>query len=590
MCGIFATISQTDQTAAQTILQGLKTLEYRGYDSWGISILDQSGELQTEKHVGKIGRAQTKLSQSSIGLGHTRWATHGGVTVENAHPHLDCHHHISLIHNGIVDNYQELKASLLEQGHKFHSETDTEVIVHLIEKFAQKHDFPEACRLAFKQLEGANAILALDSLTQSLVAIKTSSPLLVAKSNDGVFFSSDATAFIPHSNQIYIMVDGDMIIAQRDQIKRVSFETGKELPLTFLQTDLSSRAIDKGKYPFFLLKEIHEQPEIIEKLSQVDFSEHSHLLDAISRASEVFFIGCGSAYHCCLLGTYFFNQAQMLSFAFQAHEFVPFTKQLKPNSLVIAISQSGETIDTILACEAAKKAGAKLVGIVNARGSSLERLVDITFPVGAGPEIAVVSTKAFIAQVCSLFLIAEKLQTKQLHKPSQALLNLAQSMKTVLDNTQKLEQIKQLAKQLWKQEHIFIIGKGLNFPAAMELSLKIKETALIHAEAFAAGELKHGVLILIEPGISTIVLTNHDEVQRDTFSNALEIKARGGNLISFSPDHFDQANDEFILNNLGPLNAVLNIVIAQVLSYEIAILKKLDPDKPRNLAKSVTVK
>lgn len=590
MCGIFATINDLDQNAAQTILQGLKTLEYRGYDSWGISVLDDKGKIKTQKKTGKIGLATTKLPSATIGLGHTRWATHGGVTEKNAHPHLDCTGNISLIQNGIVENYLELKTQLTQKGHRFVSETDTEVIVHLVEELMKKMPFEEAVIAAFGQLEGANAILVLDAKTQTLVAAKNSSPLLVGRTKDSIFFSSDATAFIPHTDQIYIMEDGDVIIAQDKKVRRFSLKTGKELPLLFTKTDLTSRQIDKGSFPHFLIKEIHEQPRIVAQLAKLDFFPLAPMVKTIKEASQVILIGCGSAYHCAIFGTYFLNKAGILSIACQAHEFSPFTHNIKPNTVVIAVSQSGETIDTLLACQAAKKAGATLIGLINARGSSLERLVDFAFPVGAGPEIAVVSTKAFIAQVSALYLLSEKLVMKKLSENSEKLHAFSQAIEAVLNDKKIHSQLKQLTIELKSDEHAFVIGKGLNYPAALEVALKIKETTYLHAEGFAAGELKHGVLSLIQAGVPTIALTSNDEVMKDTHSNAIEVKARGGKVVSFSPNEFDQGDLSIQLPNVGELNAVLNIVVAQLLAYELAVLKKLDPDKPRNLAKSVTVK
>lgn len=589
MCGIFATIDDNNN-AAQTILDGLKTLEYRGYDSWGISIIDAQGRIQTHKQVGKIGQATIHLPSSTIGIGHTRWATHGGVTEKNAHPHLDCSGQLSVIHNGIIENYQELKTELIQKGHRFSSETDTEVIAHLIEELKKTSSFQDAVMGAFNQLEGANAFVVLDGPTQTVIAAKNSSPLLVGKNENSIYFSSDASAFIPHTDQVYILEDGDVIVAKSKSVQRFSLVSGKSLPLNFTTMDLSSRQIDKGEYHHFLLKEIHEQPQILHQLANKDVPNFSDLITTIQNASEVIFIGCGSAYHCSMLGTYFFKEAKILAFAYQAHEFSAFAQHLKPNTVVIAISQSGETIDTLLACQVAKKAGAKLIGVINARGSSLERLVDYAFPVGAGPEIAVVSTKAFVAQVGALFLLAQKLQNKMSASSSEKLLQCSVALDGFLKNNDLHKKIKKLAQELVLAKHLFVIGKGLNYPAALESALKIKETTYLHAEGFASGELKHGVLSLIEPGIPTIVLTSDDTVRKDTLSNAIEIKARGGKIISFSPVEFDQADEQIVLPNVGELNAILNIVVAQLLAYELALLKKLDPDKPRNLAKSVTVK
>ncbi|MEO8582048.1 MAG: glutamine--fructose-6-phosphate transaminase (isomerizing) [Patescibacteria group bacterium] len=590
MCGIFATLNEPKHNAAQTILKGLKTLEYRGYDSWGISVIDSNEQIKTQKKIGKIGEGTTSLPESAIGIGHTRWATHGGVTEQNAHPHLDCSGKLSLIHNGIVENYQQIKTQLIKNGHRFISETDTEVIVHLIEETMKTASFEQAVIQSFKRLEGANAILVLDAASRTVIAVKNSSPLLVGKTATSIYFSSDATAFIPLTDQIYIMEDGDVIIAHDKEIQRYSVKSGQVLPLEFKKMELSSRQIDKGKFAHFLIKEVHEQPFILNQLAKTKFSTYQQLIHNIQSAPQVVLLGCGSAYHCALFGTYFFNDAGILALAFQAHEFVAFAPNLKPGAIVIAISQSGETIDTLLACQAAKKAGAKLIGLINSRGSSLERLVDHAFPVGAGPEIAVVSTKAFLAQVSALFLLSQVLKEKDSTQGAEQLQVLADAITAFLENKKVQKQIKTLAKELVVEPQLFVIGKGLNYPAALEVALKIKETTYLHAEGFAAGELKHGVLSLIQEGTPTIVLTSQDELMQDTFSNAIEIQSRGGRIFSFSPTVFAQADLNIRLQDVGKLNAVFNIVVSQLLAYELALLKKLDPDKPRNLAKSVTVK
>ncbi|MFH0979441.1 MAG: glutamine--fructose-6-phosphate transaminase (isomerizing), partial [Candidatus Roizmanbacteria bacterium] len=527
MCGIFGIINDKNNQAAQTVLNGLKKLEYRGYDSWGISIIpNDEKEIKVDKHIGKIGQARTSLPQGSIALGHTRWATHGGVTDENAHPHLDCQNKIAVIHNGIVENYQEVKEELVKNGHKFISETDTEVIAHLIEENLKNEPIVEAVFKTFKTLRGSNAIAVLDLNSQTIIACRNGSPLVVGLGKNRSFLASDVPAFLKETNQVYFLNDGEAVVLSNSGVKLFDLENEKEKKLVPQTLDWKLEDAEKGGYPHFLIKEIHEQKNTIAKTASLNEKEIIKLADKIKSGYKVILTGCGTASYCALAGKYFFAEQGIDAQSVPSYEFMPFSKFIDKKTLVIAISQSGETADTLVAVREAKKRGAEIVAILNARGSTLERLADTILSVGAGPEIAVVSTKAFTSQLATLYLLANAVLNKYVIG-KEKINKLGKTLKEWL-NVQLINQLVALAKQLMDEEHMYLIGKNLNYPAALEFALKIKETSYIHAEPFAAGELKHGVITLIQKGTPCFVLASNDEVRNEILSSASELKARGG--------------------------------------------------------------
>ena len=592
MCGIFGVVNDKNNQAATTVLEGLKKLEYRGYDSWGISIIPNGEkEIKVDKHIGKIGQAKTNLPEGSIALGHTRWATHGGVTDKNAHPHVDCQKKISVIHNGIVENYQEVKEELIKKGHKFISETDTEVIAHLIEENKKTKSIKEAVFDTFKSLSGSNAIGVLDLESETIIACRNGSPLVVGLTNDQFFLASDVPAFLQFTNKVYFMNDGEGVIIKKNGVKLYDLteKSYKEKSFDPQILDWKFEDAEKGGYPHFLIKEIHEQKIAIEKTSHLNEKEIKDVVDLIRNGYKIILTGCGSAGYCAEAGRYFFARENINSQVYIANEFLSFSKFVDNKSVVIAISQSGETADTLIALRDAKKRGAKIVSLINARGSTMERLSDIIIRVGAGPEIAVVSTKAFTSQLANLYLISKAASNKYQDGQNQ-IKNLSDSLKKWLNKKLEDEVIK-LAKSLIETEHVYVIGKNFNFPGALEFALKIKETAYIHAEAFAAGELKHGVITLIQKNTPCFVLAANDEVKNEVLSSAAELKARGGRIIGITP--FDNKEFAEIIHSppgLGDLTIFANIIIGQLLGYYLGIGRGTDPDKPRNLAKSVTVK
>ncbi|VVA43345.1 Glutamine--fructose-6-phosphate aminotransferase (isomerizing) [Candidatus Roizmanbacteria bacterium] len=587
MCGIFGIINDNNNQAATSVLEGLKKLEYRGYDSWGISIISET-EIKIDKHIGKIGEAKTNLPVGLIALGHTRWATHGGVTDNNAHPHLDCTKKIAVIHNGIVENYQGIKEDLLKKGHQFISETDTEVIAHLIEEKSKLKKINEAIFETFKLLRGSNAIAVLDFKTQTIIACRNGSPLVVGLGNNQYFLASDVPAFLKETNKVYFLNDGEAVVLSNSGVKLFDIETEKEKKLIPQVLDWKLEDAEKGGYPHFLIKEIYEQIKTISKTTSINEKEISELARKINSGYKIVLTGCGTASYCALAARYFFAQQGVDAQAIPSYEFMPFSKFIDKKTLVFAISQSGETADTLIAVKEAKKRGAEIVAVINARGSTLERLADIVLSVGAGPEIAVVSTKAFTTQLSTLYLLTTAVANK--YEEGKNKINRLGKVLTKWLDVQSINRLISLAKRLMDEEHMYLIGKHLNYPATLEFALKIKETSYIHAEPFAAGELKHGVITLIQKGTPCFVLASNDEIKEEVLSSAAEIKARGGLIIGVAP--FESSDFDVLIKtpDLGDLTIFPNIIVGQLLGYYLGVGRGADPDKPRNLAKSVTVK
>ncbi len=590
MCGIFAVVNDTSKQAAQTVLEGLKKLEYRGYDSWGIAIKPLKQDIiQVEKHIGKIGEAQTTLPKGIIAIGHTRWATHGGVTDHNAHPHLDCSKTIAVIHNGIVENYQTIKTSLLEKKHVFVSETDTEVIAHLIEEKAKTQTITNAVFDTFNSLVGSNAIAVLDVKSQTIVTCRNGSPLVIGLANHRYYLGSDVPAFLKYTNKVYFLKDGEGAVLSYKGVNLYDLLSKSEKTLESQTLDWKLEDAEKSGYAHFLLKEIMEQKKTIPKTASLNETELGFLSKKMTQEGyKPVFIGCGTASYCALAAKYFFTYLGIESQSYGAYEYMPFNQFTNEKTLLFAISQSGETADTLIAVKEAKKKGAHIVAVVNARGSTLERLADTVLPVGAGPEIAVISTKAFTAQLALLYLLAKHTQGAYI-QTKQKITDLGKTLDAWM--TEDLQnKVIVLAKSVMDHEDMFAIGKHLNFPGALEFALKIKEASYIHAEAFAAGELKHGVITLIQKNTPCFVLAGNDEVKNEILSSAAELKARGGYIIGIAPFGSPEFDTQIRTPDSGELTIFANIIVGQLLGYYLSIGRGTDPDKPRNLAKSVTVK
>ncbi|MFA9289150.1 MAG: glutamine--fructose-6-phosphate transaminase (isomerizing) [Weeksellaceae bacterium] len=586
MCGIFA-YSGPRTDAATMILDGLKSLEYRGYDSWGVTVKQNNGKLFTEKHTGKIGDSTLPQMESSIGFGHTRWATHGGVTEANAHPHADWHGDIVVVHNGIVENFEQLKSNLIDQGHKFLSETDTEVIAHLAEELMKtEKDSFKVVQQVKAALHGMNAVIMFFPKEDAFFVFKNGSPIVLGKGENELFLASDPSAIRVYTADVYFLEDGEML-SLKGVDATLFDEDGKIKQIEYQKLAYEIEDAMLGNYPHFMLKEINEQPKVLQQIIDTQKDIIQDCADKITEAYGTYLVGCGTASYACLAGTYLFSKIakRHVNFAIGS-EFTYLIDFIKKESLVIALSQSGETIDIISAMKEVKAKGAQLSALTNVLGSTLYRLADHRMLLQAGPEKAVASTKAYTAKIAFLYLIAHALDKSY----ETGVANLSKAILEVRRIVKQAAELQEMAKKITASNNIFVLGRGVSYAAALESALKIKEVSYIHAEGFAAGELKHGVIALIEKGTPVIIFNPEDETYEDTLSAAHEVKARGAYVIGISSRE-NAVYDQFIkVENCKDATIIPNVVIAQLLGYYLAIERGLDPDKPRNLAKSVTVK
>lgn len=586
MCGIFGYIGKKNN-AQEIVFKGLKSLEYRGYDSWGIAIEAKNG-LKIEKHIGKITQRKTVLPNSNIGIGHTRWATHGGVAVANAHPHLDCKLQIAVLHNGIVENFTELKHDLLKSGHIFESETDTEVISHLIEDFIKTENFKNAVRKTFNKLKGLNAIVVLNSKSLQIIAVKNGSPLIIGIGDGEYFISSDAVGILPYTRKVIFLKDNEMAVLDNN-FSLFKLPNGEKENPKIETINWKIEEAEKGEYPHFMIKEIYEQPKVILNIAKNYKEQIKNLVKIIKSAQGTYFIGSGSASFACLVGTYLFSKiAKKHVNSTFASEFNYLEDFLNEKSLIIALSQSGETIDIVEPLIRAKKKKAKIIALTNVLGSTIYRMSDFKLLLGAGPEKAVASTKAYIAKVSILILLAYAL-VNNLDEGVKILIEVAGEIESMFKKTY-LKNLEEIAEFLLKKEHLYLIGRGLSYPTAMESAMKIKEVSYLHAEALAGGELKHGSIALIDKGTVCFVFAPNDATYDAIMSNAMEIKSRGGIIIGISAKNSPIFDKWISVLDVESANAITHIIPMQIIAYFLAIKKRLDPDKPRNLAKSVTVK
>lgn len=613
MCGIIGFVSKEEKSdPASFLIEGLKRLEYRGYDSWGIAfgkepiVFKKAGKISdfSPNHLSLI----TYHYPASAGLGHTRWATHGGVTDENAHPHLDCTGRVAVVHNGIIENWEELRNELRGKGHEFRSETDTEIIPHLIEQMVngkwQMENLVEAVRSAFNQLEGLNAIAVFFPRENLIVAFRNGSPLVVGIAEKEFYIASDIPAFLPYTKRVVFLDDGEgAVLSSKLEVQNeklgiqiLKAKTGEERPIKVEEISWGTEEADKGEYPHFLIKEIKEQPQVLARLAEYPEDEIEEVADLIKKSFGTYFTACGTAAHAGLAATYLFAKLakRHVNFAVGS-EFYFLEEFLTPKSLLIAASQSGETMDTLEAVRAAKRHRTKVIALTNVPGSSVTRLADKTLMLNCGPEKAVLATKSYTAKLAIFLLLAHQVADK-LPEGRRVVSNAAKGISDLFSRNSE-RQIEALAKRLKNTEHIYTIGRGVNYPTALEAALKIKEVSYIHAEGFAGGELKHGVIALIEPpkavaglGTPCLVFVANDETRASVLSNTKELKSRGGFIVGVSPED-NEAFDEWIkVPDVGVASPIVNVIPAQLLAYYLAIERGLDPDKPRNLAKSVTVK
>ena len=589
MCGIFGYVGQTADIGG-SVLAALKQLEYRGYDSWGVGV-GLPGEISIDKQPGKIAGASVDFPPSDIAFGHTRWATHGGVTRENAHPHLGSTGRIAVIHNGIIENFRALRDEMADSGRTFLSETDTEVVAHLLEsRMAETEgDMLDAFVHVFRRLQGLSAVIALDLPSRSLIAAKNVSPLVVGRGAAGATIASDALALHGHADEIFYVEDHHLVRLAHGGIELYDRNDLSRLDPDWLPLAFEERDVALGDHAHFMAKEMAEQPAVLRRLIEEGCEDIERLAEAMRQSYGTFFVGCGTASYAALSGSYLFSRiaARHVNFAvgseFKYHEHF-----LTEESLVVALSQSGETVDVIESMLGARERGATLGALVNVPQSTLGRMVDVKVPLRAGPEQCVLSTKAYTAKVAVLHLTAHALAgTSEVGR--REILAAAEGLEAML-TSEWVDRVRDVAYSIYQADHLFVIGRGLSFPTALEAALKIKEVSYIHAEGFAGGELKHGVIALIAPGTPCVVYAPNDETRADILSGAMELKSRGGYIIGIATEDDPVFDVHLPVPHVGDAAPIVNALPAQMLGYHCALLRGNDPDKPRNLAKSVTVK
>jgi glutamine---fructose-6-phosphate transaminase (isomerizing) len=587
MCGIIGYLGKNE--ASPVIFKALQTLEYRGYDSCGAAIINDE-KIQLIKDIGKVEQVLKGIDfQGYLGIGHTRWATHGKVTKENAHPHLSNSGKIAVVHNGIIENYQELRKFLSEKGFKLKSETDTETIPNLIELYMKEGmTFTEATKKTLKKIKGSYAILAIHTKEDIVIGARKDSPLVMGIGEQEYFIASDIPAFLDYTKNAIYLDNMDMVILTKKEMKIFNLEKNTFVEHKISKIDWNPEQAKKGKFDHFMLKEITEQAESIKNSLRQDKKCIQKVVDAIKSAKGVYFVACGTAFHACLTASYIFSKiAKKHINVSLASEFPNYKDFIIPESLVIAVSQSGETADTLEAIRAAKSKGAKVISIVNVMGSSLARESDHCVMQNAGPEIAVLATKSYTSQLSILTLIAYALAGK--YDEGYSKLNDIIRYIYYLTSESAKKSIKKIAEKLKDANHIYVIGRDLQYPTALEAALKIKEVSYIHAEGFAGGELKHGPIALIEEGTPCIVFTSDDTMDH-IVGNISELKARGATIIGIDEKN-NELFDYFIkVRESEEANSICQIIPIQILAYQLALLRGCNPDQPRNLAKSVTVK
>jgi glucosamine--fructose-6-phosphate aminotransferase (isomerizing) len=610
MCGIVGYVGERD--AVPIILDSLRRLEYRGYDSAGIAVIDGDGQLGGTKAEGKLGRLAERLESEplhgSVGIGHTRWATHGRPSDANAHPHLDCRQNVAVIHNGIIENYAGLRDRLLADGHAFRSETDSEVIAHLIEE-QDEGDIVVAVRKILTQLQGAYAlgVIASGSPDRLVFARSGASPLVVGIGKDEMFVASDTPAILQYTRKQLILRENEMVVVERGGYELTDFE-GNPIEREVQQIMWDASSAEKGGFKHFMLKEMFEQPGVVKQTltGRIDESNDAQLaaeleLDEglLRDVNKISILGCGTAYHAGMIGMYLLRALCRLPVEMElASEFRYGDRVLDARTLTIAMSQSGETADTIEAVRVAKNAGSPVLGICNVLGSHLTRLADGILYTRGGPEIGVAASKTYVSQATAAVLFALYLARLRGAAPRERLRQIAESTKLLPEAIDLClnasDQIRQVAKELRRARSVLFIGRYVNLPTALEGALKLKEISYIHAEGYAAGEMKHGPIALLEPAVPVVGIVTAGRVREKMLSNLAEARAReavtvvvanyGDKEVSEVADHI------FWVPKVDELlSPIVNVVPLQLLAYHIADLDGKDVDQPRNLAKTVTV-
>ena len=601
MCGIIGYIG--DRKACEVIVKGLKRLEYRGYDSVGVVTAD-GDRVEVRKGAGRIDELTEKLRflemEGSRGLGHTRWATHGLPNDTNAHPHTDCTGRIAVVHNGIIENFAELREELLKKGHVFTSDTDTEVIAHLIEEeLKSAKDFEEALRRALKRLKGSFALgIIYADEPDRIYVVRNESPLVLGIGEGENFAASDVPAFLEYTNKVVFLDDGEYAILKKDSYVVKKIDTGEVVEKPVHEIEWTLEMAEKAGYPHFMLKEIYEQPRAIRDAIHGNKEVISRVAREIANYEKVIFVAMGTSYHAALAGKYLFQRlAKKVPIVEEASEFrYEFEDLVDKDTLVIAITQSGETADTLAAMKLAKAKGAKVLAVVNVVGSMATRIADLTLYTHAGPEIGVAATKTYTTQLTVLTMLAMEL-ARVLGTASEGYLkeleNELEKVPGLVEEVLKHDAaIRELAENLTDRRDFFYIGRGVGVPTALEGALKLKEICYIHAEGLSAGELKHGPLALLEEGVPVVAIAPNGKTFDKMVSNIEEARARGAFIITLS-DRKKVSNFSDVWIRMPSLDELLTPIIyvvpLQLLAYHLAVLRGNDPDKPRNLAKSVTV-
>ncbi|RNC29173.1 MAG: Glutamine--fructose-6-phosphate aminotransferase [isomerizing] [Candidatus Dichloromethanomonas elyunquensis] len=606
MCGIVGYIGK--RAAVPVLVEGLKKLEYRGYDSSGIAILEEGG-IRIAKSMGKLAVLEEKIAfrtfKSTVGIGHTRWATHGRPSDINAHPHMDCHGDFAVVHNGIIENYLEIREWLTGEGHIFRSQTDTEVLAHLVEHYYEG-DLEAAVRRTLSRVTGSYAAVVLSyKHPDMLVAARKDSPMIIGIGEDEYFIASDIPAVLKYTRDTYIMEDGEMVTVTENGVKFSDFDGNTREKIIF-EVTWDSVAAEKGGYEHFMLKEIFEQPKALRDTlagrlgnDQVILQEVDLSPSEVASFNKVAIVACGTAYHAGLIGRSLIERWAKIPVEVDiASEFRYRAPLIDDKTLVVVISQSGETADTLAALRESKKNGARVIAITNVVGSSVAREAHDVIHTWAGPEIAVASTKAYTTQIEGMVLLALYLTQAKGTMPQEWITEIISELKKLPEKAEEIlkqaYRIKEISELFTEVYSTFFIGRGLDWGVAQEGSLKLKEISYIHAEAYAAGELKHGTLALITSETPVIALATQRDLYEKTLSNVIEVKARDAKVIGFTFEgnhNFDRSVDEvfYLPETVNELAPILTVIPLQLLSYYVSMARGNDVDKPRNLAKSVTV-
>lgn len=607
MCGIVGYIGPRE--AAPILLDGLARLEYRGYDSAGIALVTAHGEMFVEKRAGKLANLRTALldatPSSAIGLAHTRWATHGRPNDLNAHPHSDCSGEITVIHNGIIENFKALRDGLVERGHELRSETDTEAIAHLVEE-AYRGDIADAVRAALRQAHGAYALVVLHKHEPDrLVGARMNVPLIVGLGDGENFLASDVAAVLPHTRRVIFLEEGDVVDLRSGEVEVTDIDgRGRERSEHYI--DWSIEAAEKGGFPHFMLKEMHEQPQAIRSAiagrvhdETIDVEELAPIADRLDTVDRIELIACGTANYAAAVGAYLMQQWIGLPARNNfGSEFRYSPPPLDDRTLVIAVTQSGETADTLAPARLARQRGCPVIAITNTVGSAITREADAVLFLQAGPEIAVVATKTFVTQVTTLVLLAAAMAKRRgllTREREQQLVDELRALPEKVERTLVLaEPANELARRYVNSRGFMFVGRGVSFPVALEGALKLKEVSYVHAEGYAAGELKHGPISLLDAEVPLVAVATRSSVQEKLISNVMEGRARDARVLAVGSEGDEALRDYaddilWVPDTLEELTPILAVVPLQLFAYHTAVARGTDVDQPRNLAKSVTV-